>query len=61
LLLKNDEVGVRELQKVLGFKSPSTAKHHLDRLVELGLAEKTLNGYKAIASSSVLKRSNQFS
>ncbi|MCC6009599.1 MAG: hypothetical protein LM588_01195 [Fervidicoccaceae archaeon] len=56
LLLKNDEVGVRELQKALGFKSPSTAKHHLDRLVELGLAEKTLNGYKAIASSNVFKK-----
>lgn len=55
LLLKNEEVGVRELQKALGFKSPSTAKHHLDRLVELGLAEKTLNGYKAIPSSSFLK------
>jgi DNA-binding transcriptional ArsR family regulator len=37
-------VGVRELQRCLGFKSPSSAKHHLDRLVELGLAKKTPSG-----------------
>lgn len=55
LLARNDEVGIRELQKALGFKSPSTAKHHLDRLVELGLAEKTTDGYKAVSSSKLLQ------
>ncbi len=45
LLTRSGEpVGVRELQRALGFKSPSTAKHHLDRLVELGLAKKIPGG-----------------
>jgi DNA-binding transcriptional ArsR family regulator len=41
---RKNPVGVRELQRYLGFKSPSSAKHHLDRLVELGLAKKTSSG-----------------
>jgi len=45
LLMRGSEpVGVRELQRALGFKSPSTAKHHLDRLVDLGLARKIPGG-----------------
>ena len=44
-------MGVRELQRRLGFKSPSSAKHHLDRLIRLGLVEKTLDGrYRAVES-----------
>lgn len=44
LLVSDEPLGVREVQRRLGFKSPSTAKHHLDRLVRLGLAEKTPEG-----------------
>ncbi len=44
LLVSDEPLGVREIQRRLGFKSPSTAKHHLDRLVRLGLAEKTPDG-----------------
>jgi DNA-binding transcriptional ArsR family regulator len=37
-------VGVREIQRELGFSSPSVAAHHLDKLLSLGLVEKTLRG-----------------
>ncbi len=48
-----EPVGVRELQRALGFKSPSTAKHHLDRLVELGLAKRVSGGeYIAVEHKS---------
>ena len=40
-LLKHGKAsGVREIQKSLGFSSPSVAFHHLDKLVELGVVEK---------------------
>lgn len=34
-------VGVREIQRKLGFSSPSVAIYHLDKLSSLGLVEKT--------------------
>ncbi|MEB3860259.1 MAG: hypothetical protein LRS43_03520 [Desulfurococcales archaeon] len=40
-------LGVRELQRLAGFKSPSTAKYHIDRLVELGLLKLAPGGYVA--------------
>ena len=40
LLKHGKAVGVREVQKALGFSSPSVAFHHLDKLVELGVVEK---------------------
>ncbi|HIC98444.1 MAG TPA: hypothetical protein EYP08_01955 [Pyrodictiaceae archaeon] len=48
MLLRGDRVGVREVQRALGFRSPSTARHHLERLVALGLAVKTEDGYIAV-------------
>jgi DNA-binding transcriptional ArsR family regulator len=40
-ILKNGKaVGVREVQKALGFSSPSVAFHHLDKLLGLGIIEK---------------------
>ncbi|HXW37632.1 MAG TPA: ArsR family transcriptional regulator [Nitrososphaerales archaeon] len=40
-LLKNGRaMGVREIQKELGFSSPSVAFHHLEKLIELGIVEK---------------------
>ncbi len=47
MLRRSRPVGVREVQRALGFRSPSTARHHLERLVELGLAERTSEGYRA--------------
>lgn len=40
LLKHGKAVGVREIQKELGFSSPSVAFHHLDKLVVLGVVEK---------------------
>jgi len=37
-------VGVREIQRSLGFSSPSVAAHHLEKLLSLGLVEKTKTG-----------------
>ncbi|MFQ6095837.1 MAG: hypothetical protein ACE5NN_06805 [Candidatus Bathyarchaeia archaeon] len=37
-------VGVREIQRALGFSSPSIAAHHLEKLINLGLVKKTLRG-----------------
>ncbi len=37
-------VGVREIQRSLGFSSPSVAAHHLDKLLTLELVEKTATG-----------------
>ena len=37
-------VGVREVQRSLGFSSPSVASHHLEKLLSLGLIEKTKTG-----------------
>ncbi len=48
-------VGVRELQRMMGFKSPSTAKHHLDRLADMGLVVKDREGnYKAVYEGELL-------
>ncbi|MGD8506522.1 MAG: hypothetical protein PVF15_07665 [Candidatus Bathyarchaeota archaeon] len=38
------KVGVREIQRSLGFSSPSVAAHHLDKLLSLRLIEKTRTG-----------------
>jgi hypothetical protein len=41
---KGSPVGVREIQRALGFSSPSVAAHHLEKLCSLGLIEKTPRG-----------------
>ncbi|PVX23018.1 MAG: hypothetical protein CW691_11930 [Candidatus Bathyarchaeum sp.] len=45
-LLRDPETsaGVREVQRALGLSSPSVAAHHLDKLLSLGLVEKTVRG-----------------
>lgn len=40
ILHNGTAVGVREIQKELGFSSPSVAFHHLDKLINLGIVEK---------------------
>ncbi|MGP3667346.1 MAG: helix-turn-helix domain-containing protein [Candidatus Bathyarchaeota archaeon] len=37
-------IGVREVQRKLGFSSPSVAAYHLDKLYSLGLVGKTATG-----------------
>jgi hypothetical protein len=40
-LLRNGRaMGVREIQKELGFSSPSVAFHHLEKLINLGIVER---------------------
>lgn len=40
ILRNGTAVGVREIQKELGFSSPSVAFHHLDKLINLGIVER---------------------
>ncbi len=40
-----DRIGVRELMRELGMKTPSHAYYHLDKLVSLGLLEKKYGDY----------------
>jgi DNA-binding transcriptional ArsR family regulator len=40
----DSSVGVRQVQRALELSSPSVAAHHLDKLLSLGLVEKTLRG-----------------
>jgi predicted DNA-binding transcriptional regulator len=44
-----EHVGVREIQRSLRFSSPSVAAHHLDKLVSLGLVDKTRIGEYYVA------------
>ncbi len=37
-------VGIRETQRILGFRSPGRAQRFLDRLIRAGLAEKNSDG-----------------
>ncbi len=37
-------VGVREIQRTLHLSSPSVASHHLEKLVSMGLVDKTRTG-----------------
>ncbi|HIE36890.1 TPA: hypothetical protein EYP83_01875 [Candidatus Geothermarchaeota archaeon] len=40
-----DKIGVRELMRELGMKTPSHAYYHLDKLVTIGLLEKKYGDY----------------
>ena len=40
----SSRVGVREIQRSLGLSSPSVASHHLEKLLSLGLIEKSMTG-----------------
>ncbi len=45
----DESYGVREIQRALGFKSPSIASYHLEKLRELGLIAKDENGDYRVA------------
>lgn len=49
LLLTHDKLGVRDIQRTLGFSSPSLALHHLTKLQELNLVEKDAHGEYSVA------------
>ncbi|MBO3753267.1 MAG: hypothetical protein FGF53_00060, partial [Candidatus Brockarchaeota archaeon] len=46
---REDSYGVREVQRALGFKSPSIASYHLEKLRELGLLVKDEKGDYRVA------------
>jgi DNA-binding transcriptional ArsR family regulator len=48
LLLSGGEMGVREVQRALGFSSPSLALHHLTKLSELDLVSKDVDGIYSV-------------
>ncbi len=49
LLLSQGEMGVREVQRELGFSSPSLALHHLTKLTELDLVKKDVHGIYSVS------------
>ncbi len=49
----NGVVGARETQRALKFSSPALAVYHLDKLSELGLAEKTNGEYRLVKAVNV--------
>jgi predicted DNA-binding transcriptional regulator len=40
LLKHGSPIGVRHIQRELGFSSPSIVSHHLEKLMDLGLVKK---------------------
>ena len=48
LLLSSGEMGVRDVQRTLGFSSPSLALHHLSKLSELNLVTKDRDGIYSV-------------
>ncbi|AEM38511.1 LexA DNA-binding domain protein [Pyrolobus fumarii 1A] len=54
LLSHGGPVTPRELQRAMGFRSVSTAYHHLERLAGMGLVEKRGDGYVARKPSGLL-------
>ena len=54
VMLQNPgEIGPRDVQRKLHFSSPNLAVYHLDKLVELGLAEKMLGQYHLIENVNI--------
>ena len=54
-LLSSDDgvVGVRELQRDLGFSSPALAAYHLNKLVDFGLAVNERGDYRLVREVKV--------
>ncbi len=48
-----ETVGVREIQRALGFSSPSVAAYHLTKLQDLGLIENAFGDYRLIKEVKV--------
>src|SRR4030042_2421836 len=49
----NGSVGARETQRAMRFSSPALAVYHLDKLTELGLAEKLNGEYRLVKAINV--------
>jgi hypothetical protein len=53
LKLRGNTVGVRQVQRALGFSSPTLAVHHLEKLRDLGLLAKESAEYRLIQEVDV--------
>jgi len=53
LKARHETVGVREVQRTLGFSSPSVAAYHLQKLQDLGLIENAYGDYRLIKEVKV--------
>jgi len=53
VLLNKGSIGVRELQRHLELSSPSVARYHLDKLVELDLVENRNGVYSLIRKADI--------
>jgi len=53
LRVNRPSVGVREVQRALGFSSPSVAAYHLNKLRELGLVESERGDYTLVREVKV--------
>jgi hypothetical protein len=49
----NNPVGVRKVQRELGFSSPSVSSYHLNKLQELGLVENVYGDYRLVKDIKV--------
>ena len=52
LLSEKKPMSIREIQRRVGFRSPNSARHHLERLYNMGFIRKTRNGYIAVKPRS---------
>jgi predicted transcriptional regulator len=52
-VLKKGRVGVREVQRSLGFSNPSLAQYHLNKLKELGLVREDGGEYEVVSEVRV--------
>lgn len=50
---ENEVIGVRELQRQLGFSSPALASYHLNKLEDLGLVVKERGDYRLVREVKV--------
>ena len=48
LLSSKRPLGIREVQRRAGFRSPNSARHHLEKLIEQGFAYRVDDGYVAV-------------
>jgi hypothetical protein len=53
LKFRGDAVGVRQVQRALGFSSPTLAVYHLEKLRDLGLVGKESSEYRLVQEVNV--------
>ena len=49
----SESIGVRQVQRDLGFSSPSVSSYHLNKLTELNLVENNYGDYKLVSDIKI--------